>query len=67
MSERITVGMDMGDKNHSVCVVDAAGEVETRDHVTNTRPAILKYFRDFEPCRIAGAWHQVAKRYSGRK
>jgi len=43
----------MGDKNHSVCVVDAAGEVEARDHVTNTRPAIVKHFKGFEPCRIA--------------
>lgn len=53
MSEGITVGMDMGDKNHSVCVLDAAGEVLARDHVTNTRPAILKYFKDFEPCLVA--------------
>jgi transposase len=53
MSEGITVGMDMGDKNHSVCVLDAAGEVQARGQVTNTRPAIRKYFKDLEPCRIA--------------
>jgi hypothetical protein len=43
----ITVGMDMRDKNHSVCVVDGAGEVQGRGLVTNTREAIKKYFKDF--------------------
>ena len=53
MNEVITVGMDMGDKKHSVCVLDAEGEVQSRDSVTNTGKAIRKYFKDFEPCRIA--------------
>jgi transposase len=53
MSKDITVGMDMGDKNHSVCVLDAEGEVLRRGTVRNTGQAIRKYFKDFEPCRIA--------------
>lgn len=53
MSKGITVGMDMGDKNHSVCVLDAEGEVLTRATVTNTGKAIRKYFGELEPCRVA--------------
>jgi transposase len=53
MDKRITVGMDMGDKNHSVCVLDAEGEVQTRTSVTNTVKAIEKYFGKLAPCRIA--------------
>lgn len=53
MEKRITVGMDMGDKNHSVCVLDAEGEVLERTSVTNTAKAIQKYFSKLPPCRIA--------------
>jgi transposase len=53
MSKGITVGIDMGDKNHSVCVLDAEGVVLTRATVTNTGKAIRKYFRELEPCRVA--------------
>jgi len=45
--------MDMGDKNHSVCVLDADGEVLARATVTNTGKAIRKYFGELEPCRVA--------------
>jgi transposase len=53
MKNGITVGMDMGDKNHSVCVLDADGEVQERTTVTNTSKAIRKYFGTLEPCRVA--------------
>jgi transposase len=44
--------MDMGDKNHNVCVLDAEGEILTRSTVTNTAKAIRKYFEELEPCRV---------------
>jgi transposase len=53
MEKRITVGMDMGDKNHRVCVLDAEGEVQERTSVTNTAKGIQKYFSKLPPCRIA--------------
>jgi len=53
MSRGNTVGMDMGDKNHNVCVLDAEGEVLARAAVTNTDKAIRKYFGKLEPCRVA--------------
>ncbi len=53
MEKRITVGMDMGDKNHVVCVLDADGEIQERLSVTNTAKAIEKYFGKLPACRIA--------------
>lgn len=53
MENGITVGIDMGDKNHSVCILDAQGEVLKRTTVTNTAIAIRKYFGKLEPCRVA--------------
>jgi transposase len=53
MEKRITVGMDMGDKNHSVCVLDAEGEVQQRMSVTNTARAVQKLFSKLPRCRIA--------------
>ena len=53
MKSSITVGMDMGDKNHSVCVLDAEGAVQERRSVTNTAKAIQKYFSKLPTCRIA--------------
>jgi transposase len=53
MSEGITVGMDMGDKSHSVCVLDAQGKVLERTTVTNTAKAIRKRFGGLAACRIA--------------
>lgn len=53
MKKGITVGMDMGDKNHNVCVVDDQGKVLSRATVSNTSAAIRKYFGELGPCRVA--------------
>ena len=53
MESGIPIGMDMGDRNHSVCVLDAEGEVLQRCTVTNTGKGIRKYFGKQEPCRLA--------------
>lgn len=53
MDKRITVGMDMGDKNHTICMLDAEGEAQKRTTVTNTAKAIRKYFGKLGPCRVA--------------
>ncbi len=53
MKRDITIGMDMGDKDHTVCVLDAEGEVQERLVVTNTANSIRKHFEKIEPCRIA--------------
>ena len=53
MSKGNTVGVDMGDKNHTVCVLDVEGEILSRTSVTNTAEAIRKCFGAMEPCRVA--------------
>ena len=53
MKKGITIGMDMGDKKHSICVLDSEGEVRARTTVANTARAIHKYFKDLEPCLVA--------------
>ena len=53
MENGITVGLDMGDKNHSICVLNAEGEVAERATVTNTAAAIRKYFGVLKPGRVA--------------
>jgi len=53
MENGITVGMDMGDKKHNICILDAEGEVQSRETVTNTATAIRKYFGKLESCRVA--------------
>lgn len=53
MKDSITVGMDMGDKKHNICILDAEGEVQSRGTVTNTAKAIRKFFEKLGPCRVA--------------
>lgn len=53
MESLTTVGMDMGDRNHSVCVLDVEGQILRRDGVANTAQAISRYFGKLDPCRVA--------------
>ncbi len=52
MEKDITVGMDIGDKQHVVCILDGAGKVIKRDRVANTAEVIGKYFKRLAPCRV---------------
>lgn len=53
MREGITIGMDMGDRTHSVCVLDAQGEVLSRASVTNTSKGVRNYFGGLDACLVA--------------
>ncbi len=53
MRTSITVGLDMGDKNHSICVLDPEGTVTERGVVANTAAAIRQRFGGLAPCRVA--------------
>jgi len=53
MKKRNTIGMDMGDRKHNICVLDAEGEILSRTTVVNTTQGIRKYFRELEPCLVA--------------
>ena len=53
MKKNITVGMDMGDKNHSICVFDKKGQLIEKKRLANTAVALKEYFHAQEPCLIA--------------
>jgi len=39
-SSSITIGIDLGDRQHAVCVLDAEGEVLKQESITSTRPSL---------------------------
>ena len=49
MKKRNTVGLDMGDKIHAICELDAGGQVLERGEVGNTGIAIRKRFAKMKP------------------
>ncbi len=51
--ERITIGVDLGDKNSRFCCLNQNGEVEKEGSVAMTRKAMLEKFGIAERCRIA--------------
>lgn len=49
----VTIGMDLGDKNHEVCVLDQDGQVIDRFTVGNTRTQLRKVFPQYQGARVA--------------
>ena len=47
MKEGITIGMDLGDKTHEVCVLDEAGTVKVRKQIVNTKESVMKLFKPY--------------------
>jgi transposase len=52
MKKGNTMGMDLGDRFHEVCILDADGSVVERKKVANNAEAMREYFAGREPCRI---------------
>lgn len=53
MKKGVTVGMDMGDKNHQVCVLDMEGAVVLTQNISNTAEAIKTFFKDYRGATVA--------------
>jgi len=51
--DRLTIGMDLGDKTSRYCVLNEAGEVVLEDSVATTAGAVSKKFQGLAACRIA--------------
>ena len=47
MEKNITMGMDLGDKYHEICVLDADGKVILREQITNTKESAAKFFKKY--------------------
>ena len=50
---KITVGLDLGDRQTHACVLDAAGEVKQRFCFATTRRGLEKALGSLAPCRVA--------------
>jgi transposase len=44
-SSTTTIGLDLGDRKHSVCVLDAAGKIAGETTIANTREAMTRFSR----------------------
>jgi len=49
----ITIGLDLGDKKHAVCVLDKAGEIVEERSIANNRDALQRLSRKYPKSRIA--------------
>jgi len=49
----VTIGMDLGDKNHEVCVLDQKGHLIDRFVVGNTRKQLKKIFQPYAGALVA--------------
>ena len=41
--EKLTVGLDLGDRRHHACVLDAAGEIVAEEVIVNTREVLTAF------------------------
>lgn len=49
---KVTIGVDVGDRESVLCEVDATGEVITRGTLRTDRAAVVEYFRGRDRCRV---------------
>jgi transposase len=49
----ITIGLDLGDKKHAICVLNAAGEVVEERSITNHRESLRRLSQKYPNSRIA--------------
>src|ERR1019366_9724071 len=48
-----TLGLDLGDRSHHVCVLDATGQIVREGALPNTRPALAQLLADFPRATVA--------------
>src|ERR1035437_5523892 len=48
-----TLGLDLGDRAHRVCVLDASGQIVREASLPNTRPALSQLLTDFPAATVA--------------
>jgi hypothetical protein len=48
-----TLGLDLGDRSHHVCVLDATGQIIREGALPNTRHALAKLLADFPHATVA--------------
>lgn len=53
MKKRNTIGMDMGDRKHTICILSCQGKVLSRNTVSNTASALRACFKNQPPALFA--------------
>ena len=53
MKEHITIGMDLGNKKHTVCALDATGTILFRTEIANNQEALAGFFREHAGATVA--------------
>jgi transposase len=53
MKKGITIGMDLGDKKHQVCVLDKAGKIIAAEGIDNNRATVIKFFKRYRGAVVA--------------
>lgn len=53
VSGGFTLGLDLGDRAHHVCVLDATGQIIREGSLTNTRPALAQLLAEFPRATVA--------------
>jgi transposase len=48
-----TIGMDLGDKTHEVCVLTRTGTVHVRKRIANTKESVVKFFKPHAGALVA--------------
>jgi transposase len=48
-----TIGIDLGDKSHQVCMLNQEGKIVKEEQIGNTRQSLLKMFSSLPPALIA--------------
>lgn len=53
MKKGITIGMDLGDKKHQVCIMNPAGKIIAEEEITGNRPTMTTFFKQYRGAVVA--------------
>jgi transposase len=53
MKKGITIGMDLGDKKHQVCILDKTGKIIAEEEVAGNRKAMASFFKQYRGAVVA--------------
>ena len=49
----VTIGVDLGDKKHAICVIDSSGEIVEQRTIANHRQNLGRLSKKYPGARIA--------------
>ena len=51
--EKLTIGLDLGDRRHHACVLDASGEILAEEVIVNTREVLTAFCARYPSANVA--------------